>query len=47
MAYAYYSVIQEFGWRRIALIVQDENLFTVVSTTYVPVVILSISIYDS
>ena len=30
-AFAYYGVITEYGWRRLALIVQNENLFTVVS----------------
>lgn len=31
LAFAYYGVIKEFGWKRVALIVQNENLFTVVS----------------
>lgn len=30
-AIGYYGVIREFRWRRIAFIVQDENLWTVVS----------------
>lgn len=31
LADGFHAVIQRFGWRRIALIVQEENLFTVVS----------------
>ena len=27
---AYYGIIKEFGWRRVALLVQNEDLFTVV-----------------
>lgn len=30
-AYAYYGVLKEFGWKKVALIVQNENLFTMVS----------------
>jgi hypothetical protein len=30
MALGYYGVIREYGWRRVAFIVQDEGLFTVV-----------------
>lgn len=30
MANAYFAVIKQFKWRRVSLIVQDENLFTVV-----------------
>ena len=29
-AIGYFGVIRKFGWRRIALIVQDENLWTAV-----------------
>jgi hypothetical protein len=32
MALGYYGVIREYGWRRVAFIVQDEGLFTVVSS---------------
>ena len=31
IAFGYYAVIREFGWRRIAIIVQDEAVFRVVS----------------
>ena len=31
MAYAYYAMFKRFKWRRVTLIVQDENLFKVVS----------------
>jgi len=31
LAFAYYGVIREYGWRQLVLIVQNENLFTVVS----------------
>ena len=31
IAFGFYGVIREYNWRRVALIVQDENLFTVVS----------------
>jgi len=31
IAPAYFGVIQEFQWRHVHLIVQNENLFTVVS----------------
>ena len=31
MAYAYYAMFKRFKWRRVTLIVQDENLFRVVS----------------
>ena len=31
LAFAYYGAIKEYGWRKLALIVQNENLFTVVS----------------
>ena len=30
LAPAYFSVIRQYGWRRVGLIVQNENLFTVV-----------------
>lgn len=29
-AFGFYGIIREYGWRKVALIVQDENLFTVV-----------------
>ena len=31
IAPAYFGVIRQYGWRHVALIVQNENLFTVVS----------------
>ena len=31
IAPAFFGVIQQYGWKRVALIVQNENLFTVVS----------------
>lgn len=31
IAFGFYGVIREYGWRRIAIIVQDENVFTEVS----------------
>ena len=31
LAFAYFGVIQEYGWSKVVLLVQDENLFTVVS----------------
>ena len=31
IAPAFFGVIQQYGWRRVGLIVQNENLFTVVS----------------
>jgi hypothetical protein len=31
LAFAFYGVIKEYEWRRVALLVQNENLFTVVS----------------
>ena len=31
LAYAYFGVIKEYGWKHVELIVQDENLFTEVS----------------
>ena len=31
LAYGYYGLIREFGWRKIGLIVQDENVFRLVS----------------
>ena len=31
LAFAYYGVIKEYEWTRVALIVQNENLFTGVS----------------
>ena len=34
IANSYHEVIQEYGWKKIALIVQNENLFTVVSIIY-------------
>ena len=30
-AFGFYGVIREYNWKRVALIVQNENLFTVVS----------------
>ena len=30
LAPAYFGVIRQYGWRRVGLIVQNENLFTVV-----------------
>ena len=30
LATAYYAIIKHYNWRRVALIVQDENIFTVV-----------------
>ena len=30
LAPTYFGVIQQYGWRRVGLIVQNENLFTVV-----------------
>ena len=32
MAMGFYGIIKEYGWRRVALIVQDENDFTMVSS---------------
>lgn len=32
LAFAYYEVIKEFGWKRVALIVQNINLFSKVSS---------------
>lgn len=32
-AIGFYGVIRYFGWKKVNLIVQDENLFTVVSGT--------------
>ena len=34
LAYAYFGVIKEYGWKHVELIVQDENLFTEVSQTH-------------
>ena len=31
MAHGFYGIIEEYKWRRVALIVQNENLFTTVS----------------
>ena len=31
IAPAYFEIIRQYGWRRVALIVQNENVFTVVS----------------
>ena len=31
LAFAYFSVIQKYGWRKLTFLVQNENLFTVVS----------------
>ena len=31
LAYGYFGVIREFGWKRVVILEQDENLFTVVS----------------
>ena len=47
LAFAYYGVIKEFRWRRVALIVQNENLFTVVrpKITHIPYVRLRIAIF--
>lgn len=30
-AFGFYGVIRYFGWKKITLLVQDENLFTIVS----------------
>ena len=32
LAIGFFGVIKHFGWRRVAFIEQDENLFTVVSS---------------
>ena len=32
---AFYAIIKHYNWRRVALIVQDENLFTVVKNEHV------------
>ena len=32
LAIGFFGVIKQFGWRRVAFIEQDENLFTVVSS---------------
>ena len=32
LAISFFGVIKHFGWRRVAFIEQDENLFTVVSS---------------
>ena len=31
LAFGYFGVIRAFGWRRVGLIIQDENRFTVVN----------------
>ena len=31
LAHIYFGVIKEYGWKHVELIVQDENLFTVVN----------------
>ena len=33
LAYGFYSIIQRYKWRRVSILVQDENLFTLVSLT--------------
>ena len=32
IAGGFFAVIKQFGWRKVAFIEQDENLFTVVSS---------------
>ena len=40
IAFGYFNIIKEYRWRRVAIIVQDENVFRVVSyTVYSPIAI--------
>ena len=32
LAGGFYGIVREFGWRKVAIITQNENLFTVVSS---------------
>ena len=34
LANGYYGIIKTYGWKRVAIIVQNEDLFTVVSIMY-------------
>ena len=48
LANAYNGILEEFGWRHVAFIVQDEDLFTIVriySTLYLWLHCMSLHIY--
>ena len=46
LADGFLAIIKHFGWQRVALIVQEENLLTVVSLEYYSSYLETIEIYS-